>query len=591
MIKQLKIGKKLFLLVASLLLCLVVVGSSSLVLMKQMNDSTTTISNEWLPAVIVSEEINTKTSDYRIYELGHIVSEDSAKKKEYDEKIEAMRKELESMFDTYESLIAGETDRKLLENAKIEWEQYVEISDKVLAFSRKNQTKAAMELMLGESRNLFDDVASTCLKIAEFNKEGVEKERDNGDKLFGFAVILTLLILAGAIAGSIILATVIVKMIVKPIEEINNAANEITKGNLDINIDYDSKDEVGEIAKAFTNMTLDLKTIIKDIQYLLGEMSEGNFVIKTKCEEKYVGEYEYILKAMSGIIETLNGTLSSIGVASDQVASGSEQVSNGAQALSQGTTEQASSIEELSSAIAEISEQVKHNAENARLANSSASEAGAEIFRSNEQMKNMVNAMEDISSKSSEISKIIKVIEDIAFQTNILALNAAVEAARAGEAGKGFAVVADEVRNLASKSAEAAKGTTNLIEETIVAVQNGSKIADATAKALDESARITNDAVKLIDKIAEASDQQSQSVSQVNIGVDQISAVVQTNSATAEESAAASEELSGQAQMLKDLIAKFKLREDNSLGNTSSNYIEGSSYTDVSKSNMTQNKY
>ncbi|KAF5067160.1 Methyl-accepting chemotaxis protein (MCP) signaling domain protein [anaerobic digester metagenome] len=561
MIKQLKVGKKLLLLVASLLLCLVVVGIGSLVSMYRLDNASTKISQEWLPSIILSEELNTMTSDYRILEVGHMLSKDSVKKEEYEKKITVKRKEIENTFVEYADL-ADEADEKLMVDAKTEWTQYTAISDKVLELSRKNQTDAAFELMLGKSRTIFDDVSSTCLEVVDYNKKGANQESDKSDALFRFAFVLIIGLLAMSIVGSIILSIYIVRMIVRPLAEISISANEITKGNLEVDVSYDSRDEVGQIAKAYSAMTSDLKTIIRDIQNLLGQMAHGNFVVDTECEGSYVGEYESILVAMRSINTTLSGTLSSIGVASDQVACGSDQVSNGAQALSQGTTEQASSIEELSASIAEISEQVQQNAKNARLANSSAELAGAEITRSNEQMKNMIIAMEQITSKSSEISKIIKVIDDIAFQTNILALNAAVEAARAGAAGKGFAVVADEVRNLASKSAEAAKSTTNLIEETLVAVQNGSNLADTTAKSLNESAKVTHEAVTLIDKIAEASNQQAQSVSQVNIGVEQIAAVVQTNSATAEESAAASEELSGQAQMLKDLIAKFKLRED-----------------------------
>ena len=532
----------------------------------RLNNASTRISEEWLPAVIASEEINTMKSDYRILEVGHMLSKDSAKKEEYDKKITAKRKEIENMFAEYADL-AGEADGKLM----AEWARYTAISDKVLELSRKNQTDAAFELILGESRTLFDDVSRICLEVVDYDKEGANQESDKSNSVFRFVFVFIICLLAASMIGSIILAIYIVRMIVRPMAEISIAANEITKGNLDVDVNYDSKDEVGQIANAFSAMTSNLRTIIRDIQNFLGEMSNGNFVVDTECERSYVGEYESILVAMRSINTTLSDTLSGIGVASDQVACGSDQVSYGAQALSQGTTEQASSIEELSASIAEISEQVQLNAENARLANSSAELAGTEIIRSNEQMKNMVVAMEQITSKSSEISKIIKVIEDIAFQTNILALNAAVEAARAGAAGKGFAVVADEVRNLASKSAEAAKSTTNLIEETLVAVQNGSNLAVATAKSLNETAKVTHEAVTLIDKIAEASDQQAQSVSQVNNGVEQISAVVQSNSATAEESAATSEELSGQAQMLKDLISKFKLREETFIENAGSN--------------------
>ncbi|MEG2053959.1 MAG: methyl-accepting chemotaxis protein, partial [Oscillospiraceae bacterium] len=270
--------------------------------------------------------------------------------------------------------------------------------------------------------------------------------------------------------------------------------------------------------------------------------------------------------SMVKIIVSLSDTLNNIHIASDQVSGGADQVSGGAQALSQGATEQASSIEELSATVAEISSQVKANAENAKSASGLSDEAGAEVEQGNQHMQKMIAAMGDISDTSSQIGKIIKTIDDIAFQTNILALNAAVEAARAGAAGKGFAVVADEVRNLAGKSAEAAKNTTALIESSITAVANGTKIADDTAKSLFIIVDKVREVTDKINEIATASAEQASAVVQVTQGLDQISAVVQTNSATSEESAAASEELSGQAQMLNDMVSKFKLKDLSAMG-------------------------
>jgi len=245
---------------------------------------------------------------------------------------------------------------------------------------------------------------------------------------------------------------------------------------------------------------------------------------------------------------------------SEQVSSGSEQVSNGAQALAQGATEQASSIEELSATITEIASNVKLNATSAADASIKVNHVSSELDVSNQNMQDMIAAMSKISDSSSQIGKIIKAIEDIAFQTNILALNAAVEAARAGAAGKGFAVVADEVRNLASKSAEAANNTTALIENSIKEVENGTKIADQTATALKKVVLEATAVSNTVTLISQASNEQANSINQITLGVDQISSVVQTNSATAEESAAASEELSGQAQILKSLVGKFKLK-------------------------------
>lgn len=241
------------------------------------------------------------------------------------------------------------------------------------------------------------------------------------------------------------------------------------------------------------------------------------------------------------MIERNNEILTSINTAADQVASGSKQVSDSSIALSQGATEQASLVEELTASLEEISSQTKLNAQNANEANKLAADSKNSALQGNEQMKDMLAAMREINDASSNISKIIKVIDEIAFQTNILALNAAVEAARAGQHGKGFAVVAEEVRNLAARSANAAKETTDMIEGSIDKVQEGTRIADQTAAALQSIVGDIEKVANLVGDIAMASTEQAAAITQINQGISQVSQVIQTNSATSEESAAASE--------------------------------------------------
>lgn len=375
---------------------------------------------------------------------------------------------------------------------------------------------------------------------------------------------LTIWMLSISVIVLVIIITVtslMIRKMINPIQDVLNAANDIAQGKLDIKISSKSEDEIGQLAKTFMSMSDNLKHIISDINSLLGSMSDGDFRIESQCEEKYVGDYYNILMAIRGINTNLSNALLQIHQASEQVSSGSDQVSSGAQALSQGATEQASAIQQLSASISEISDNIRKNAENAQSANNMSHETRTEVEAGSHQMHKMVEAMGDISNSSNEIGKIIKTIDDIAFQTNILALNAAVEAARAGEAGKGFAVVADEVRNLAGKAAAAAKNTTVLIESAVSAVENGTRIADETAKSLGVIVNKVTTVSNNINDIATTSERQAEAITQVTLGVEQISSVVQTNSATAEESAAASEELSGQAQILKDLVGTFKLRE------------------------------
>lgn len=357
----------------------------------------------------------------------------------------------------------------------------------------------------------------------------------------------------------IILLAVIIKRITAPLSKLTTGVEQFAKGDLSVDIQVTSNDEIGVLAGSVRRTIQNLKGIIENISQTLAQISQGN--LDLEVEGEYVGDFLPIRNALEHIMASLNNTLGQINQSSYQVSSGADQVSSGAQALSQGATEQASSVQELAATVNEISSQVQMNAVSAKSANEKASAVGREMTESNEQMQHMIQAMNDINVSSAEIGKIIKTIEDIAFQTNILALNAAVEAARAGQAGKGFAVVADEVRNLSSKSSEASKDTVRLIENSMQSVENGTRIAGETQAALLSAVKGAQEVAGIVNTISTACDEQADSIKQVTVGLDQISAVVQTNSATAEESAAASEELSGQAQILKSLVGQFTIKK------------------------------
>lgn len=357
---------------------------------------------------------------------------------------------------------------------------------------------------------------------------------------FGVVIALSLGLYISSIVG-------------KPITQVVEEAEKLALGDVNVNIDSKYKDETGKLAEAFRKLAGN----IRNHALAAEKMAHGDFSIdiQTSSENDILGN------ALKDMIKNINELLGNISASAEQVASGAKQISDSSVILSEGSTEQASTVEELTASLQEISSQTEQNAKYANDANELTKIVKKNADKSNEQMKDMLKAMDDINISSNSINKIIKVIDDIAFQTNILALNAAVEAARAGQYGKGFAVVAEEVRNLAAKSADAAKETTEMIENSIHKVNDGMKIANETANSLSNIVKEIDKVYNIINEIAAASNEQALGISQVNQGIIQVSDVIQTNSSTAEEGAAASEELAGQAAVLENLVKQFKLKK------------------------------
>jgi methyl-accepting chemotaxis protein len=436
-----------------------------------------------------------------------------------------------------------------------------EISDRLVGLLNENRNLQALDILNEELMPILNSINKTMDEVSKNLDIVAQNFVKNSNEASKNLLIVLSVLFALNIIVSFVLVTAVVKSLVKPIREITEAANAIGSGNLDYQVSYSSNDELGIAAKTISSAIETLKLYVGEIDRVLNEMSEGN--LTSAIDMEFIGGFAPIKNSVEQIMSSFNKTLRNINEAAEQVNSGASQVSGGALVLSQGTAEQASSIEELSATINEISEQIKINAKNSNNVSKITQSAAKGVEENSKQVQLMTEAMYDIKKSTNEISKIIKAIDDIAFQTNILALNAAVEAARAGSAGKGFAVVADEVRNLASKSAEAAKSTAFLIENSIKSVDKGTKIADETKESISLMVDDIRKSVKLVDEISEASNEQSQSIMQITQGIEQISSVVQSNSATAEESAAASEELSGQSSLLKELVEQFELKAEN----------------------------
>lgn len=481
-------------------------------------------------------------------------------------------------------------DKKVAEEQKADFdERFVKISDYISVINKNLKNKetgdglaVALEEFKNDTYNLIDMVVTGDIEGAvnyyetsyndvsevfadALDASGVESDKAALQKYQGSIIVQVIATVLLAIFSFISLFTAIVmgkrltKSIVEPLSEIENATKEISEGNLRIDITYNSEDEIGQVAHSLRSSIKKIAAYIEDIDYVMESMANGNFNIKVTNE--FIGDFKNIETSLNYFTVKMSQSLEEIGNVSNHVSSGSIQIADAAQTLAEGSTDQAGIVEELSATISTITQRISENAKNAFEISKEVEAVSSGISLENEKMQDVVQAMETISETSREISKIISTINDIASQTNLLALNASIEAARAGEAGKGFSVVADQVSLLASQSANAAKTSTQFIVASLKAVEDGKAIADTAAKELNIVAENANLITKKVDTIATASNEQAESVKNIDIGIEQIAQVVETNAATAQESSAASEELTSEAQVLKELIHQFQLKQ------------------------------
>lgn len=556
--RKLKVGMKLKYAFTTVIVTFAVAMVVSLVSIVMMNVDTYKFYKEAYANSTLQMEIRKDIQLVGKYILWSMTTDDTASTQSY---LNSAQQYADQVGKNVTTLEKSFHDKKEVAELKDAIEELKKQRAALMELAQQNKNDEALALFNSDYNDATEKLQDILVDIGKVASAEAKSQYTSARVTGIVSIILMILIGTGAVAFSTVIRTTITGIMLKPIQELEGAAEKLKAGQLDVEINYESPDELGKLAGNFRQACKTLEVIVQDTSYLLGEMAEGNFNVSSNNAQIYIGNFRQQYESISKLKHELSDTLTQINEASEQVASGSGQLAGGAQALAEGATDQAGAVEELTATVESVSGIAESSAESASGAYQMVRTAVEQADQSREELQALTNAMERISSTSQEIQNIIGSIEEIASQTNLLSLNASIEAARAGEAGKGFAVVADQIGKLAGDSAQAAVNTRDLIEKSLQEIENGNQITEKTVAALNKILESMNDFANAVKGASESSTEQANMLKQIEQGIEQISSVVQSNSAAAEETSATSQELSAQSEGLKNLVGRFKLAE------------------------------
>ena len=556
--RKLKVGMKLKYAFTTVIVTFAVAMVVSLVSIVMMNVDTYKFYREAYANSTLQMEIRKDIQLVGKYILWSMTTDDTGSTQSY---LNSAQKYADQVGKNVTTLEKSYNDKKKVAELKDAIEELKKQRVALMELAQRHKNDEALALFNSDYNDATEKLQDILVDIGKVASAEAKSQYTSARVTGIVSIILMILIGTGAVAFSTVIRTTITGIMLKPIQELEGAAEKLKAGQLDVEINYESPDELGKLAGNFRQACKTLEVIVQDTSYLLGEMAEGNFNVSSNNAQIYIGNFRQQYESISKLKHELSDTLTQINEASEQVASGSGQLAGGAQALAEGATDQAGAVEELTATVESVSGIAESSAESASGAYQMVRTAVEQADQSREELQALTNAMERISSTSQEIQNIIGSIEEIASQTNLLSLNASIEAARAGEAGKGFAVVADQIGKLAGDSAQAAVNTRDLIEKSLQEIENGNQITEMTVAALNKILESMNDFANAAKGASESSTEQADMLKQIEQGIEQISSVVQSNSAAAEETSATSQELSAQSEGLKNLVGRFKLAE------------------------------